>query len=602
MSGSVTIDAKKPIRCLVIQFARLGDTIQSLMALRAAKQLYPNLEIHFVARERFAEAVKRVSWIQKVIPFPTEAILGGVLNGRKTDREALGDLARWIGPLVKEPWDMVVNWSYSEASSYLAGLVPSKVKLGYSRRKDTEFCSLDGWSHYMQAIVQGGVEQNIHVTDILTTQILTALQIHFGEPANDGNSPVTSKSFFTLETTSQTGNELEWQWRDVSKKWIGIQIGGKWTADSWAKLIHLILTKSPGHSVVLLGEPEDSKKAHDITSILSHLLSKDPVTSKLLLSVVGQTGFDLWSSVIGNCQWLFATDSAAIHLASVLGTRVLHVASHPRWTETGPYGNGHYVLAAPENKSPAEVSPEVVYAAWSYAATEWSHRRQLNLEEHFQQLGMSTLFNTAKIFRSKIRGTQEGGGVFYEPLSGNSFTEKDWMGMVVGHIARAWYCGWVPPIGQELRRERLGPVLVQKLRELDDSCSVLTQIYNEATVTALALNKKSSQLKSEKVMGLKDRSEIHELSQKLQDLELLVKRLGNTQPTLQAFLHMSKVLMHNLRGEALSELGRETAACYRQLNEGVAILREWLQFSLKLAKPVVVPIQSHHRIRQELIT
>jgi len=41
----------KPIRCLVVQFARLGDTLQSLMALRAAKQLYPNLEIHFVARE-----------------------------------------------------------------------------------------------------------------------------------------------------------------------------------------------------------------------------------------------------------------------------------------------------------------------------------------------------------------------------------------------------------------------------------------------------------------------------------------------------------------------------------------------------------------------
>jgi ADP-heptose:LPS heptosyltransferase len=78
MSQTSAIEANKPIRCLVIQFARLGDTIQSLMALRAAKQLYPNLEIHFIARERFAEAAKRVSWIQKVIPFPTEAILSGV--------------------------------------------------------------------------------------------------------------------------------------------------------------------------------------------------------------------------------------------------------------------------------------------------------------------------------------------------------------------------------------------------------------------------------------------------------------------------------------------------------------------------------------------
>jgi hypothetical protein len=449
------------------------------------------------------------------------------------------------------------------------------------------------------AIVQGGIDQNIHLTDILTTQILTALQIHWGESENDGNSPVTSKSFFTLESAN---NEIDWNWRDLSRKWIGVQLSNKWSADHWAKLIHRVLMKSPGHSFVLLGEREDQKKAQDITEILSHLLGKDPVTSKVLLSVVGQTGFDLWSSVIGNCQWLFATDTAAIHLASVLGTRVLHISSNSRWTETGPYGNGHYVVLSSEGKEPADISPDVVYGAWSYAATEWSHRRQLTLEDHFRSLGMSTFLDGARVFRSKIRATQEGGGVFYEPLSGTRLTEKDWMGMVIGHIARAWYCGWVPPVGQELQREKFGPSLIQKFRELDDSCTVLLQIYSEASLTATALNKKSSQLKSDKIMGLQDKSEIEELYKKLQDLEVLIERLASAQPMLRAFLSMSKVLMHNLQGEALAELGRETAACYKQLHEGVSVLREWVQYSLKLAKPVVVPIQTARLIKQELIT
>ena len=47
-----------PIRCLVIQLARLGDTVQSLMALRAAKQLYPQLEITLLTRETFSDAAK----------------------------------------------------------------------------------------------------------------------------------------------------------------------------------------------------------------------------------------------------------------------------------------------------------------------------------------------------------------------------------------------------------------------------------------------------------------------------------------------------------------------------------------------------------------
>ena len=210
----------KPIRCLVIQLTRLGDTLQSLMALRAAKQLYPNLEIHFVARERFAAAAKRVPWIKKVVTLPTEQILAPVLTGEKTELQALSDVARWVGPLVKEPWDMVVNWSYSEASSFLTGLLPARVKLGYSRRRDTTFAAADGWSHYIQAIVQNGLSQNIHLTDIFTTQLLTALQIHFGEPMNDGNAPVTSKNFFELEI-----GEKEGKWRDRSRKWVAIQLG-----------------------------------------------------------------------------------------------------------------------------------------------------------------------------------------------------------------------------------------------------------------------------------------------------------------------------------------------------------------------------------------
>src|SRR3954467_257318 len=118
------IKSQKPIRCLVIQLTRLGDTLQSLMALRAAKQLYPQLEIHFLARDRFAAAAKRTPWIESVITLPTEQILGPVLRGEKPEKHAMGDLARWLSPLTEKSWDMVVNWSYSESSSFLTSLIP----------------------------------------------------------------------------------------------------------------------------------------------------------------------------------------------------------------------------------------------------------------------------------------------------------------------------------------------------------------------------------------------------------------------------------------------------------------------------------------------
>ncbi|MGK5084504.1 glycosyltransferase family 9 protein [Bdellovibrionota bacterium FG-1] len=594
---SITPTAK-PIRCLVIQLTRLGDTLQSLMALRAAKQLYPQLEIHFVARERFAAAAKRTPWIESVITLPTDQILGSVIRGEKPEQQAMGDLARWVAPLVEKPWDLVVNWSYSESSSFLTGLVPAFIKLGYTRNRDKSFSSADGWSHFIQAIVQGGVPQNIHLTDVLTTQLLTALQIHFGDPTNDGNAPVTSKSFFQLEM-----GERDLVWGDFSRKWIGFQLGAghpskTWDPSHWAGLARQILNKHPECSIVLLGGKDDSDRARQF---MTHL-NLDEKEQRLVLSLVGETDFDLWASVVGRCSWVFAGDTAVVHLASVLGTRVFNLSIGPvRWSETGPYGNGHYVIASnrpceacltknaqKEHSCRWDLTAKAVFAAWSYAATEWAHRRQETLENHFEQMGCTELAQSVQILRTRIRNSGDGGGVVYENLFHRPLSFETWLGMSIGHIARAWYCGWVPPIGQELSRQMISPQLVQRLRELQESSLVMTRICEQAVKAAQELKARSSRLRSDRVMGIRDREELRTLGRKLMDLDSLVERMGKANPSLLGFTQMSKVLMHNLKSTQLADLGEESANSYRQLLDGVNILNEWLKHTLSLAKPMAV--------------
>lgn len=595
-SSSSVVHSRKPRRCLVIQLARLGDTLQSLMALRAAKQLYPELEIHFVARERFAAAAKRTPWIENVITLPTDALLGPVLTGERKTRQALGDVARWITPLIQEPWDLVINWSYSEASSYLTGLLPAYIKLGYSRRKDTSFSSLDGWSNYIQAVVQGSISQNIHLTDILTTQLLTALQIHLGDPKNEGDAPVTSKSFFSLQLGER---ELGEGWSDHSRKWLAIQLGAgredkTWSPEKWAETANLILKRHPEYNFVLLGGKEDQDRAKQLLSLIDPAIDQN----KRLLSLVGQTDFDLWASVVGRCQWLFSGDTAAIHLASVLGTRVLNVSVGPvRWSETGPYGNGHYVITAAKACSACQdssvkahtcrdsLTAQAVYGLWSYASSEWSHQCAISLSQHLKKLGMKDLGPSVEGFRSKIRSTDDGGGVHYQPLLDQPISLDEWLSMTMGHIARSWYCGWVPAIGLEIDRKRISPSLVKELRELDESSELLLKVLGEAQRTALLLNRKSAKLRSDKLMSVHNKSELQDLGKKIIDLDGLVDRLGKTHLPLKVFNQMSQVMMHNLEGAQLADLGKESADCYKQLAEGVSILRNWARFTLDLAKP-----------------
>lgn len=601
MSGDA-LNRRKPVRCLVIQLARLGDTLQSLMALRAAKQLYPELEIHFVAREQFASAAKRVPWLASITVLPTAKLVRPVLDGQRTPRESLGDLARWLTPLAQEPWDILLNWSYSEPSSWLTALLPARIKLGFSRRPDGALSVVDGWSHFIQAVIHGGIHQNIHLTDVLTTQLLTALQIHVGDPADAGNEALTSKSFFSLELQPERFGP---GWKDHSRKWVGIQLGAgsaakAWDPENWAGVASHILTRHPDYSIVLLGGPAEKPLAERFMAKLRASGMPDP----RVISMVGQTEFDLWATVVGRCQWLLAGDTAAIHLASILGTRVLNVSIGPvRHTETGPYGNGHYVISAAEacdgcarmeQHDPAahscrgKVSYEAVYAAWSYASSEWMHRRQIAVDTHFSRLGWSAHLAPVRVERSRIRSTNDGGGVVYESLLDRPMSLEEWTGQAIGTVARAWYCGWLPPIGHELKRSMIGPQLVSTLRGIDESCGVLHKICDEAARTAKRLQAKTQNLKSNKIMPLHDRQELAELAAKLSELDALMDRVGSTQPCLSAFSRMSKVLMHNLKSDRLADLGQESALSYEQITQGVTLVRDWVKHTLKMARPMAV--------------
>lgn len=575
--------ALKQMRVVVVQLGRTSDVLQSLMSLRAAKQLYPHLMFHMIVREKFSDAAKKVAWLDGVTTLPIDLLFKGFDNSAASRKETLKQLSALLIPLTQKPWDLVINWTFSEASSFLTALLPGFVKTGYSRRDDGCLSAIDGWSHFIQAVVQSELPQNIHTTDILTTQLLTALQIHAGDPnPTAGESAVTSKTFFNLELGER---EVFQNLKDVSRKWIGIQLSAsceerRYSAESLAHFSNQLLRRHPECGIVLLGSSKEDVLAREF---FEHIGTGERTR---VVSLVGNTDFDLWASVIGRCHWLVACDSAAIHLASVLGTRVLELAiGGTRYEETGPYGNGHYVLQSALGELP---SPELIYGLWAYASSEWSHRRNANLSHHLSELGLTHTIGNHRVFRSKIRNAQDGGGVVYEPLLKHAMTTDDWMSKVTGHLARAWYCGWVPAVGHELDRETLSPSLIQGLRKLNDTSEVLAKIFQESIKTAQELSNKSAKLKSDKVMSLEYRDVLRELGKKLMELETLIERMGTSDPQLQVFNRLTKVLMHNLPGAHLSDLGRETAENYKMLLQGLDLIRDWVKHTLKLIRPVAV--------------
>jgi ADP-heptose:LPS heptosyltransferase len=609
-------ETRKKVRILVIQLARLGDTLQSLMALRAAKQLYPQLEVHMVVRGRFADAAKNCPWISGVHVLPTDEWIPSILQAMKEKnasldqvdfRSVIGPAAAWLAPLVDEPWHLAFNWTYSDSSSWLTALIPAYSRYGYIRRKDLSAGAADGWSHYVQAIVQQQSPQNIHLTDILTTQLLTALQLHVGDPEQEATSRETlSHRFFNIPKTALDGIRDEGrEWRDPSRKWIGFQLGAghpakSWDSASWAELAVRILSRHGECNLVLLGNGEADRKTAD--HILEQL-RENGLEDRSVLSLVDQTDFQLWAAIVGRSQWIFSGDTSVIHLASVLGTRVVNLSIGPvRHMETGPYGNGHFVLqpditcaacagvdGATSHRCREVITADIVYATWSYGASEWAHRRETSFEEHLKQIGSPHIDEKVRIFRSRIRLSEEGGGVNYELVQREKkLLFAEWSAAVTGHVARAWYCGWTPQVASETQSTALNPDLVRDLRKVSESVDVLIKVAEEGRRTSQQIQREAVRNRTRKVMRVEERARLQELALKLSEIDRLLERLVRAQPCFSPFLALQRVMMHNLSGDDISDLGRQSALVWDQVVSGARVWREWLDATTTLIRPRAV--------------
>ena len=171
-------------------------------------------------------------------------------------------------------------------------------------------------------------------------------------------------------------------------------------------------------------------------------------------------------------------------------------------------------------------------------------------------MGLRHAIEEVRIFRSRILTTGEGGGIDYEPLNSWKYDASEWMTVVTGQMARSWYCGWSPPIGVGISRERISPELVRNCASWMNQAVSLQKYFRKRELRhAVGTASFTIEIRSRHVP--EDRNELRGIAQKLFELEKLAEKVGETDENLKPLTLMLKVMMHNLRGSQLSELGLE---------------------------------------------
>lgn len=571
MSAVLDVTPRKQLSVLIVQLGEIEEVFRSLMAVKAVKQLYPETKFQFVVRHSHDVPLRRLDWIDGIIEIPVI----------EANEDPLKKVAGWVNQVIDQSFDILCNWTYSKRhqrmSSILATLIPAAVKFGNHVRNDFTEGGFDAWSIYREAWLRDQtIDQDIHHTDIITTQLLTALQVHSGDPTDDSSSSnVTSRYFF------KTDNKV--QFPKTASKWIAVH------PDSlnarYEEVIEMILRRHPDHGVVVLNETA----LGDDSGI--------PVDHPRVLNLSGKLDFDSLVTALTGSAWLIAGRAPIVDLANLLNVRILYwIEAHPRitgealgkWTETGPYGNGNIAVRFAE-----DFQPEVFYAIWSYAQSEWFHKGTMNLATHFENIGVTGLAGAIEVYKSRIRSAQEGGGVSFEPVIESDTTFENWMFRLRGQVARSWFCGWIPPMDSEVEKLKLNPALIKRSREIRESLHIIEQVCTEGKEVSKGLHQVALQIRNPKIMPVEDREAIDSYGKKLIELEGLISRVVQVEKELRCFLVWYQQLMHNLNGETLDQMANETYQAFDLLSDGIVLVGAYVERVLQKAKPKAITLSEN---------
>lgn len=122
---------------------------------------------------------------------------------------------------------------------------------------------------------------------------------------------------------------------------IGLQLGAsrdnrRWPIPSFAELADR-LAEAFGARILLIGSAAEVSLGREF----------EELTKTRPLNLIGKTDLREVAALLKRCCLLISNDTGPLHIATAVGTRVVGIfLSTAHFRETGPYGEGHYVIEA----------------------------------------------------------------------------------------------------------------------------------------------------------------------------------------------------------------------------------------------------------------
>lgn len=311
----------------IINITRMGDLIQTTPVTIGLKERYPGVRITLLVNAEFVEICRYMPYIDRLFVINAGEILTKLYN------VMLVDCFNYLDELLKKVndtyYDLVINFTHSTGSAVLTSLINAKEVRGVTIDEEGHNYKRHSWAKYLFNVIPGRDYNPFHLCD---------MHIKVGEimPGKKGVHLCLPEDIEGwIDTLLKERGVKEY---DLL---IGLQLGAsaedkRWHVSSFARLADR-LADSFGAKIVLTG----SKREVDYGKEFESIAKTTP------LNFIGETNLKELAALIKRCNLFVSNDSGPLHIATAVGTKTLNISlASIFFRETGPYGEGHYVIKA----------------------------------------------------------------------------------------------------------------------------------------------------------------------------------------------------------------------------------------------------------------
>ena len=350
-------EPSREYRDLVIQMARLGDLVQTLPAIEALQEAYPERRLDVLCAAPLTGVMAGARQIGRVIPWDGAQWRAWATGWQENPTATVQVMQNYLASLGDATYERIYPLNQHERSHLMTRLFLRHS--AHEQEQDRIEARIHPWAQHLRQVAKERGANRVHLADAWCGMCGVLPR---------GQAPSCVPAAVELPGDLAGVGERQGLWVALAT--------GAGEADRcvppavWGQWIREFLAQTQEGRVVLIGSGTEREAAQAILDAVPTLLHGR------IWDATGRTNISQLMRVLHKCHWVIGADTGPLHLGTLVGARAMGwYFSRARLHETGPYGEGHWVYQHATHAQPQQwpimESIAVVCGDQGRRATDW---------------------------------------------------------------------------------------------------------------------------------------------------------------------------------------------------------------------------------------